>query len=108
MVLKVNLDNLVRESEHDCMSCSHPLFNVDNFFDLSLFLCTTLGVLFHHTLWLVITLQVAPEVLEKSNFLLKLLRVLSKSVFFANILAITGSPFHVIDVVAIWVQYYFS
>ena len=89
------------------MSGTHPLFHVDHLLHLSLFLSTTFGVLLHDTLWLVITLQVAPEMLEKGDFLLEFLWILSEGIFLTHVLAITGSPLHVINVVTIWVEHYF-
>ena len=64
MILEINLNNFIRESEHNSMSCTHPLFDVDNFLNLSLFLSTVLGILLHDAFWLIITLKVAPEMLK--------------------------------------------
>jgi hypothetical protein len=71
------------------MSCTHPLLDVDDIFDLPRFLSSDLSILLHDTFWLVITLEVTPEMLEKGNLLLKLFRIFSKSVLLSYILAIT-------------------
>lgn len=105
MILEVYLDYFVGEPEHDSMSCTHPLFDIYYFFDLSLLLSTALSILLHDTLWLIITLKVTPEMLEKSYFLLELFWVLSKGVLLAYILTITGSSLHVVDMVTIWVKH---
>ena len=86
------------------MSRTHPFLDVDNLFNLPLFLCTAFGILFHDTLGLIITFQIAPEVLKQGHLLLQFLGVLCEGVFLANILAITRSTFHIVDVVTIWVK----
>jgi hypothetical protein len=70
MVLKVNLDDFVGKSEHDCMSSSHPFLNIDYFFDFSYFLGATFSILLHDTFWLIIPFKIAPEVLEQGDLLL--------------------------------------
>jgi len=87
VVLEVNLDHLVGESEHNGMSCSHPFLHIDHIFHFSLFV-GILSVLFKEVFGLVVALEVAPEVLEKSDFLLQLFWVLSESVLFSEVLAI--------------------
>jgi hypothetical protein len=75
VVLKVDLHNLVGESEHDGMSRPHPLLNVDDLFYLSEFLSVVLSILLHQALWLVVTLKITPEMLKECNLLLEFLRV---------------------------------
>ena len=86
------------------MSCSHPLLHIYYFFHFSRLLGAAFSILLKHTFGFIITLEVAPEVLKKSHFFLELLGVLSQSVLFANILAITGSTLHVVNVMAVWIE----
>ena len=86
------------------MSGSHPLFNVDDVLDFPFLSTTIVGILFHEVLWLVISFEVRPEVLQKSHLFLQLFRVLSESVRRGNILPITAAPLHVIQVVPIRVK----
>ena len=87
MVLEVDLDHLVGESEHNGMSRSHPFLHIDDVLDFSL-LVGIFSVLFKKIFGLVVALKIAPEVLKKSDFLLKLFWVLSESVLFSEVLAI--------------------
>lgn len=105
MVLEVNLDDLIRESEHDSMPCSHPLLNVNEIFDLSI-LWTIFRVLGHQSFWSVVAFEIAPEVLKEGDFLLELLGVFCKCVLCANVLSVARSSFHVVDMVTVWVQDY--
>lgn len=70
MVLEVYLDDLVAEPEHDGMSGPHPLLHVDDILDFPHFLSGIVGILLNEVLGLVVALEVAPEVLQKGDFLL--------------------------------------
>ena len=78
VVLEIDLDNFVREAEHDSMACPHPLLDVHDILDLALReligvdLCRFVG------LGLFTALKVASEVLKKGDLLLQFLRVLCK------------------------------
>lgn len=87
MVLEVDLDHLVGESEHNGMSRSHPFLHIDDVLDFSL-LVGIFSVLFKKIFGLVVALKIAPEVLKKSDFLLQLFWILSESVLFSEVLAI--------------------
>lgn len=126
VILEINLDHLVRKSEHNSMSSSHPLLHINNFFHPPLLRKVLLIVIILLNLRrerlqlslprdsrlialiLFTSLQITSEMLQQSDFLLKLLRVLSQSVFLSNILSITTSSLHIVKVMAIWVQYNFS
>eukprot|EP00356_Strombidium_inclinatum_P002368 CAMPEP_0170481042 /NCGR_PEP_ID=MMETSP0208-20121228/1637_1 /TAXON_ID=197538 /ORGANISM="Strombidium inclinatum, Strain S3" /LENGTH=85 /DNA_ID=CAMNT_0010753677 /DNA_START=371 /DNA_END=628 /DNA_ORIENTATION=+ len=83
------------------MAGPHPLLDVDHvlhFADLSTFgLC----VLLDHVLRLVIAFEVGPEMLKESDFLLKILRIVNYGEFFADVLSVTGSPLHVVKMMAV-------
>ena len=106
MVLEIDLNDFVREAEHDSMACPHPLLDVNDIFDLALRqligvdLCRFVG------LWLLTALKVASEMLKKRDFLLQFLRVLSKRVLFPDVLTISTSSLIVVEVVAVRVQHY--
>lgn len=100
MVLEIDLHDLIRETEHDGVARSHPLLNVDDVLDLSDFWSLRV-VLFEHSLGLIMALEVAPEVLQKSHLLLKLFRVFSECVLLADVLPVTRPPLHIIQMVAI-------
>ena len=87
MVLEVDLDDLVGESEHNGMSCSHPFLHIDDVLDFSL-LVGIFSVLFEKVFGLVVALKIAPEVLKKSDFLLQFFGVLGESVLFSEVLAV--------------------
>lgn len=106
VVLEIDLHDFVREAEHDSMTCPHPLLDVHDILDLALReligvdLCRFVG------LGLFAALKVASEVLKKGNFLLQLLRVLSKCVLFPDVLAIGTPSLVVVEVITVRVQYY--
>lgn len=103
VVLEVDLDHLVGQSEHDGVSRPHPLLYVHDVFDLALFLAV--GILFCYVLWAVIALQVAPEMLKEGHFLLELLRVLREGILFADVLPVTRASLHVVEVVTVRVEH---
>lgn len=84
------------------MAGSHPLFNIDHVLN-SASLVFDLAILVHEALVLGITLEIAPEVLKESDLLLQLLRVLGERILLADILPVTRSALHVVEVVSIWV-----
>lgn len=63
MVLEIDLNNFVREAEHNSMACPHPLLDVHDILDLALRqligvdLCRLVG------LWLLTALEVTSEML---------------------------------------------
>lgn len=63
VVLEVDLHDLVGETEHDGVARSHPLLDVDHVLHLSDFWSLRI-VLFKHSLGLVVTLKITPEVLQ--------------------------------------------
>jgi hypothetical protein len=69
------------------MSRSHPFLHIDDILHFSL-LVGILSVLFKKVFGLVVALEIAPEVLKKSDFLLQLFWVLGESVLFGEVLAI--------------------
>ena len=56
VILEVNLNYLVRESEHNGMSRAHPLLHVDDVFHLPDLHGSVLGVLLHDIPGLLVTL----------------------------------------------------
>ena len=85
MILEVHLNNLIAQSEHNRMLCSHPLLNIyEVTTSFSRLICHIyiVMVLFvtrglSCTLASVI-LKVRPEMLEKSYFLSKVFGIVSK------------------------------
>ena len=115
VVLEVDLDHFIGESEHDSMSSPHPLLHIDDFNDLALLRrevlfirlhnrCTFWQLIVIHSLALLIAFEVASEMLEESDFLLELLWILSQVVLLANILAVATPTLHVVEVESIWIQ----
>jgi len=107
VVLEVDLDHLVGESKHYSMSRSHPLLDIDHILHFSLFV-GILSVLFKKIFGLVVTLEIAPKVLEKSDFLLQFFWVFGECILFSEVLTITRSSFHIVNMMTIGVQYYFG
>lgn len=103
MVLEVHLDYLVREAEHDGMACAHPLLYVYDVLDAT---SSSLDLIRYLLVWvgLLSAFQIAPEVLEQSDFLLKILGVFSESVLLSNILSICTTALHVVEMEAIGVK----
>lgn len=102
MVLEINLYHFVRQSEHDSVSSPHPLLNVDYILDLSYF--WEIVLLLDRSicsLRLLTTFEIAAEVLQEGNFLLEFLWIFSQGILLSNILPITASPLHVIEVIPV-------
>ncbi len=105
MILEIDLDNLVAQSEHNGMFCSHPLLNVDwrdtrhGWLDLvrhSIFILLVL-----------IALKIGTEVLQQCNFLLEILGIVSEVISLHNVLLLlcrNSLPFVVIEGVAVRVD----
>ena len=106
MVLEVDLYNLVGQPEHDCVSCPHPLLDIDDLLSGSgrligwsllivffLFVLSTLS-----SLSLLTAFQIRSEMLEKSNLLVQLFRVVFEGVTLAHVLLVTGTTFEVVEV----------
>lgn len=108
------------------MSSSHPLLDIDYFLYPSLFreifliingllnqwlnqlqLCLS-GDTWNIRFILFTTFQVTSEMLKQGHFLLKFFRILGKCVFLSDILTITASPFHVVEVVTVRIENNFS
>jgi hypothetical protein len=85
------------------MTRSHPLFYVDNFEDAPCLFGDLVGD-FLVWLGLVCAFEVGAEVLEKSDLLLQLFRVIDESVFLAYVLAVGAAALHVVEVEAVRVQ----
>ena len=85
------------------MTGSHPFLDIHNIFDFSCLRCFSV-VFLKNSFWLVMAFKIAPEMLEQSHLLLKLLGILSQSVFLADILTITRSSLHVIEMMSIWIK----
>ncbi len=103
MILEVYLHNFVAQTEHNRVSGAHPFLDIDNVLNTTrtlLYLIWNLGI----RVRLLSTLKVASEVLQKRHFLLKVLRVICKRVFTANILSVRTSTLHVVKVEAIRVK----
>ena len=107
MILEVHLHDLIRESEHDGVACSHPLLHVDYIHDPPSLLLDILRDLFVG-LRLLSAFKVAPEVLQKRHLLLKILGIFTESIFFADILTIGASALHVVEVEAVGVEHDFG
>jgi len=86
---------------------AHPLLHVNDVEDLAALLGDLFGDLLVR-LRLFSALQVTSEVLQKCNFLLQILRVVLKGVFFAHILTVGTAALHVVEMEAVWVKYYFG
>ena len=103
MVLEVNLHNLIGESEHYSVPCAHPLLHVDDVLDATL---SALNLIRHLCvrIWLLGALKVASEVLQKRDFLLQVFWVVCESVLASDILPISASSLHVVEVEAVWIE----
>jgi len=101
VILEIHLNYFAREAEHNGVAGPDPLFDIDGILKLP----------FRNMIWVVryvlvnlgflSALQIASEMLEKSNFLLKLLRVLRKFIFLANILMVGASRLIIIKMAAV-------
>jgi hypothetical protein len=106
MVLEVDLDNFIAQSEHDSVLRSHPFLDVNgtgwwairHIFNV-LLLCNLEGC----TLLSCTRLQVRFEVFQQSHFLLELLWIIGERVFLHHVLFLClrdGFAFVVIEAVA--------
>lgn len=89
MILETNLNDLVGEAEHDGVLRAHPLLDIHDgpschllcclisHLDIAVYICRFAASwpISPCTVSLSIVLQVRPEVLKESHFLLKFLRV---------------------------------
>ena len=105
MILKVDLNDFIGKAEHHRMASAHPLLHIDDIanwftFEHIDFLLT----LILKVLWFFITLEVRPKVLQQSDLLLQLLRVLSHGELSTDIIAVIRSLLHVVEVLAIWIE----
>ena len=101
MVLKVYLHYLIREAKHDCVPCSHPLF------DINWWSTRFLGGLVLDLLPRVapfFSIQVTSEMLQQCHLLVKFLRVLICCVGCHRVLFISKSSFYVVEVKTLRVQ----
>ncbi len=107
VVLKINLDNFIRQSKHNCMAGAHPFFNVDDVCNFTFGRYNLISWLFIW-FWFGWALQVTSEVLQQSYLLLECWRVLNYCVLFANILPIGGPSFNVVEVETVRIKHNFS
>jgi len=74
VVLEIDLNHFIRKSEHNGMSGSHPLLDIDDFFDFPLLREFFFLYRFDFSLFgafrFLTTFQVGSEVLEQSHLLL--------------------------------------
>lgn len=103
MILKINLNDFIRKSEHYRVPSSHPFLHVHNIHDPSSLLLDILWDLLIR-FRLLSSFQIATEMLQKGDFLLQVFGVVCESVLKAYILAISTAAFHVIEVETVWVQ----
>lgn len=92
VVLEVDLNCLVGKSEHDRMSCAHPLFHLHR-----------LGALYPlwHPLGPVPALQLTLEVLEQRELLVKLLGVVFVEICYAFFVLVSRAAFEVFEGIAV-------
>jgi hypothetical protein len=86
------------------VTSSHPLFNVDNFGNLSLLLLYLLRDFFIR-FWFSRTFKITSKVLQKCYLLLESVWVLKNIILFSNILTISCPPLDVVKMVAVWVEH---
>ena len=111
MVLEVDLYDLVGQPEHDCVSCPHPLLDIYDLLSGSGWLIcwallTFLLLLIFtrlRAISLLTALQIRSEMLEQSDLLVQLLRVIFESVTLAHVLLVAGTSLKVVEVMATWV-----
>ena len=111
MILKIDLYNLIEQPKHDCMSCPHPLLNIYNLLSDSEWLIyktllTFLLLLIFtrlRAISLLTALQIRSEMLEQSDLLVQLLRVVFESVTLAHVLLVAGTSLEIVEVMATWV-----
>ena len=103
MILEVDLNDFVREAEHDGMPRAHPLFNVNDVLNATLPPRDLIGH-FGVGVGLLRAFKIAAEVLQQGHLLLQLLREVRESELAANILTIGTAALHVIEVEAVRVE----
>ena len=103
MFLKIDLNDLIGETEHDGMSGAHPLLNVNNIHDSTRLFLHVFRDLFIRLRFLG-ALKVAPKVLQQRHFLLKVFWIIRKSILLADILPICTSSLHVVEVEAVRIK----
>ena len=125
MILKIDLNNLVGKSKHNCMSCSHPFLNVDDvlndsllrfsllFFPIVCFCKVRLKFLsfflvLFSVCWLFICVKIRSKMLKKGYFLLKILWIVCESIFFTDVLLIACSSFVIVKVMTSRIKNNFS
>ena len=89
MILEVNLHDFVAQSEHDRVLGSHPFLDVDGAWWVLKLVSLVQFVPLNELLFflrVVVLLQVGLEVLQQSDFLLKILRVTRKVILLHHIL----------------------
>lgn len=89
------------------MPCAHPFLDIDNVLDFTRLSLNFVGH-FCVGVWLFRAFQVASEVLQESDFLLKLLREFRERKLTANVLSIRTATLHIVKVEAIRVKADFS
>ena len=105
MILEVNLNDFVRETEHNCMPCSHPLFNVDDIFHLSFRDFLTWNYLSRLIcFWFLTAFKVASEMLKQSYFFLQLFWILRQIIFFSYILTICTSSLIIVEMITVRIK----
>jgi hypothetical protein len=103
MVLEIDLDDLIRETEHDGVASAHPLLNVNYVHDsASLLLHVFRDLLIRLRLFR--ALKVTPKVLEQRYLFLEVLWIIRERIFKANVLPICTSTLHVVKMKAIRVK----
>ena len=117
MILKIDLNNFVRKSKHNCMSRSHPFLHINHVLNDSILrfsllflsvvcLCKVRLEFFSFFLvllsvcWLFISIEIRSKMLKKSNFLLKILWIVCQRIFFSDILLIACSSLIVVKVMS--------
>ena len=102
MVLEVNLNHFVGETEHNSVSCTHPLLHVHKISNLALAGDYLLSLLVRFRLGR--SLKVRSKMLQQSHFLLKSRGVVNNRVLFADILAVTCTSLNIVEVEGVRVQ----
>ena len=103
MVLEIDLDDLIRETEHDSVASAHPLLNVNYVHDSACLLLHVFRDLLIR-LRLFRALKITPEVLEQRHLFLEVLRIIRERILKANVLPICTSTLHVVKMEAIRVK----
>ena len=74
MILEIDLDYLVGQPEHNCVTCPHPFLDIDNIHYATGLLLDILWNLLVR-LGLLGAFEIAPKMLQKSDFLLQVFGV---------------------------------